>query len=350
MSGNQSNSIPPAPVQVGGSGNVIPSSAIPKGNPLPNPTANTPQINRVPPPKPGLLDTVMPFVIGGASGMFSTTIIQPIDMIKVRIQLKSEKVGKGADVSPVTVFKEIMANGKGFGQLYKGLDSALIRQITYTTARMGIYKTLFNDYKEKHGDVPMKIKSLFGLTAGFFGALVGNPADLILIRLQSDATLPEAQRRNYTGFGNAFSRIIKEEGVTMLWRGSFPTIIRAMVLNFGMLGPFDEIKEQLNRWKGTKDTMSTRLTAAAVAGFLSSFLSLPFDNAKTKIQKMVPLPDGTMPYKNVFDCIGKTLKSEGLPKLWVGFPTFYVRIAPHVMMTLIVQDFLTDLFRKVRSK
>jgi solute carrier family 25 oxoglutarate transporter 11 len=253
-------------------------------------------------------------------------------------------------VSPFTVFKEMMANGQGFRQLYKGLDSALVRQITYTTTRMGIYKTLFNDYEKKHGSVNMTMKSVFGLTAGLVGAFVGNPADLILIRLQSDATLPEAQKRNYTGFGNAFSRIIKEEGVTSLWKGSFPTIIRAMVLNFGMLGPFDEVKDKLNKWKGTKDTIVTRLTAAAVAGFLSSFLSLPFDNAKTRIQRMVPNADGTMPYKNVFDCLNKTLKHEGVSKLWVGFPTFYARIAPHVMVTLLVQDYLTVFMKKVRSK
>ena len=313
-------------------------------------TGGSPSPSIKAPQKPSWIDNALPFAIGGASGMFATTIIQPIDMIKVRIQIKSEKLGKGADVSPVTVFREMMANGQGFKQMYKGLDSALVRQVTYTTARMGIYKTLFNNYKEKHGDVSMKMKSVFGLSAGFFGALVGNPADLILIRLQSDATLPEAQRRNYTGFGNAFSRIIKEEGFLSLWRGSSPTIIRAMVLNFGMLGPFDEVKEKINRFKGSKDTLSTRLTAAAVAGFLSSFLSLPFDNAKTKMQKMIRLPDGTMPYKNIFDCMGKSLKSEGVANLWVGFPTFYARIAPHVMLTLIVQDYLTEFMKKVRSK
>lgn len=31
--------------------------------------------------------TVKPFVNGGASGMLATCIIQPIDMVKVRIQL-----------------------------------------------------------------------------------------------------------------------------------------------------------------------------------------------------------------------------------------------------------------------
>ena len=35
------------------------------------------------------LDSIQPFVIGGFSGMFATCIIQPVDMIKVTIQLKS---------------------------------------------------------------------------------------------------------------------------------------------------------------------------------------------------------------------------------------------------------------------
>ena len=34
-------------------------------------------------------DTIQPFWIGGFSGMFATCVIQPIDMIKVTIQLKS---------------------------------------------------------------------------------------------------------------------------------------------------------------------------------------------------------------------------------------------------------------------
>jgi solute carrier family 25 oxoglutarate transporter 11 len=39
--------------------------------------------------------------------------------------------------------------------------------------------------------------------------LVGNPADLALIRMQADSRLPVEERRNYTSVGNAFSRIVK---------------------------------------------------------------------------------------------------------------------------------------------
>lgn len=52
--------------------------------------------------------------------------------------------------------------------------------------------------------------------------------------------------------------------------------------------------------------------ASGIAGFLSACASLPFDNAKTKMQKMEKMADGKMPYKSIFDCMGKTIKSEGM--------------------------------------
>lgn len=91
-------------------------------------------------------------------------------------------------------------------------------------------------------------------------------------------------------------------------------------------------------------------SASLISGFLSSFVSLPFDNAKTKMQKMKKLPDGTFPYKNIFHTMTKTIKVEGFTHLWVGFPTFYFRIAPHVCITLITQDYLTDFVQRFRGK
>jgi len=71
---------------------------------------------------------VSPFVIGGLCGCFATCIIQPVDMIKVRIQIKNEelkKTGGTGSISPFTVASEIGKNG--IGGFYKGIDSALAR-------------------------------------------------------------------------------------------------------------------------------------------------------------------------------------------------------------------------------
>lgn len=114
--------------------------------------------------------------------------------------------------------------------------------------------------KLNSGELSFGQKAICGSFAGFVGSLVGNPADLILIRIQADSRLPVEQRRNYNGFFNAFGRIIKEEGVLALWRGATPTVIRAMVLNLAMLASYDEIKERLNKTLGrNKDELDVRL-------------------------------------------------------------------------------------------
>lgn len=68
---------------------------------------------------------------------------------------------------------------------------------------------------------------------GAVGAIVGNPADLALIRMQADTALPKAEQRGYKNVFNAFSRIAREEGFFTLWRGTMPTMARAMALNLG---------------------------------------------------------------------------------------------------------------------
>ena len=40
---------------------------------------------------------------------------------------------------------------------------------------------------------------------------------------------------------------------------------------------------------------------------------------------------GKLPYKNIFDCMVKSVRKEGLSKLWVGFPVFYSRVGTHAM-------------------
>lgn len=91
--------------------------------------------------------------------------------------------------------------------------------------------------------LPLYQKALCGLTAGAIGATVGSPADLALIRMQADATLPVAQRRNYSNAIQALYRIAADEGVSALWKGAGPTVVRAMALNMGMLASYEQSQE-----------------------------------------------------------------------------------------------------------
>lgn len=159
--------------------------------------------------------------------------------------------------------------------------------------------------------------------------MIGNPADLALIRMQSDGLKPLAQRQNYTGVMEALSRIAKTEGISALWAGAYPTVVRAMALNFGQLAGFSEAKEQLRKHTPWLPSKAQTLAASAIAGFFASFFSLPFDFVKTRLQKQQKGPDGNLPYKSMAACFRKVAKDEGLLRFYRGFGTYYVRIAPH---------------------
>jgi solute carrier family 25 oxoglutarate transporter 11 len=277
-----------------------------------------------------LMRAALPFINGGTAGMVATSVIQPIDMIKVRLQLAGEGIKTGPKPTPLSVTREIIAAGKVM-DLYTGLSAGLLRQAVYTTARIGFFDTFMGQLTSRAQAKGKKIgfaeRAGAGLTAGGLAAMIGNPADLALIRMQSDGLKPAAQRNNYKSVFSALSHIAKSEGIGALWNGATPTIVRAMALNFGQLAFFSEAKQQL---KGTSLGPTTQtLTASAVAGFFASFFSLPFDFVKTRLQKQSRRPDGTLPYKSMMDCFAKVTKEEGIFRFYRGFGTYYVRIAPH---------------------
>lgn len=290
-----------------------------------------------------LVRAALPFVNGGLSGMIATTCIQPIDMVKVRLQLAGEGARTGPKPSPFTVTKDIIAQGKVL-DLYTGLSAGLLRQAVYTTARLGFFDTFQNILAaraEKKGTtISFAERGAAGLAAGGVAAMIGNPADLALIRMQSDGLKPVDKRANYRSVFDALKRIAATEGLGSLWAGAYPTVIRAMALNFGQLTFFAESKAQLRKRAPSLSESSRTFGASLIAGFFASFFSLPFDFIKTRLQKQSKGPDGKYPYNGLLDCARKVIRDEGWLRFYRGFGTYYARIAPHAMVTLIVADYL----------
>mmetsp|Transcript_27883 Transcript_27883/g.29047 ORF Transcript_27883/g.29047 Transcript_27883/m.29047 type:complete len:290 (+) Transcript_27883:37-906(+) len=283
----------------------------------------------------------MNFMIGGIAGMVATSVIQPIDCVKVQIQIRSE--GGSQALSPVAIAKDIYREKLSIRPFYAGLDSALLRQAVYTSTRLGLFYTIKDKITQKTGKPPTTFQNaLASLFSGAIGAFIGNPCDLSLVRMQNDLNLPPNERRNYKHVFDAMIRTVKEEGLFTLWRGSTPTIARAMSLNFSLLVPFEGMKKVLTPY--INDVKYRTMTASLCAGVCACILSLPFDNVKTKLQKMKPGADGKMPYNGVLDCMRKTASHEGSRKLWVGLVTYYFRVAPHAIISLLTNDFLRNKF------
>jgi len=277
-----------------------------------------------------------PFLTGSMAGSFATVCIQPMDMVKVRIQVTA---AEGNAQGPVTIARNMIAN-EGFFSLYSGLSAGITRQVIYTGSRLGLYDIFTDMARDKEtGKLGFAQTAGCGLAAGGIAALIGNPADLSLIRMQTDSMAPKAQQVGYRHVGHAMSSIVAEAGPAGLLKGCVPTSIRAMGLNLGMLAGNSFAKDTLSSATGMKKSDGVIVFgASAIAGFLASAFSLPFDYVKTQMQKQKPDANGKLQYSSSMNCVTQTLKKGGPLQFYAGFPTYYFRIAPHAMITLLAQD------------
>jgi solute carrier family 25 oxoglutarate transporter 11 len=287
------------------------------------------------------------FLFGGLSGMIATCIVQPLDLVKTRMQLSGEGGSAKAHKTSFHALTNI-ARTEGLSALYKGLSAALLRQATYTTARLGMYSAL-HDWLVAHNNgnpgIPFYQKLLAGMLAGGFGAVIGTPAELALIRMTSDGRLPPEQRRGYKNVFDALFRVSREEGALAMWRGCAPTVARAMVLNAAQLGSYTQAKEMLMRYLPLKDNIHTHFLASLVSGLLATAVSIPVDITKTRIQTMKTI-NGVPEYSGVTDVLTKVIKTEGITALWKGFTPYFLRLGPHTVITFIVLEQMNSAYNK----
>jgi len=285
---------------------------------------------------------VKPFSTGALAGCIATSCIQPIDMVKVRIQLSA---GTANAAGPMTIASNMMKN-EGFGSFYTGLSAGLTRQVVYTGARLGLFDKFTTAAKTPGQPLSFGQNSACALGAGGIAAVIGNPADLALIRMQADSMLPVAERMGYSNVFTTMGKIVAADGMGGLFAGCLPTASRAMALNFGMLAFNASGKDALKSVGVTGPAQV--FGASAIAGFFASAFSLPFDFVKTMMQKQKPDPvTGELQYKSAVDCAMKIMAEGGPLRFYAGFPTFYVRIAPHAMITLIAQDAIKNSWGKL---
>ncbi|GLV43856.1 uncharacterized protein CBL_11564 [Carabus blaptoides fortunei] len=291
------------------------------------------------------LPNYLNFVFGGSAGMMASAVVQPLDLIKNRMQLSGMEGGQKKYKTSLHAAKSIIAS-EGVLALYNGLTAGLLRQATYTTTRLGVYNWLFDLVTGKEGVQPnFATKVGLGMVAGACGAFVGTPAEVCLIRMTADGTLPPHERRNYKHVGDALFRITKEEGLFTLWRGCLPTMFRALVVNAAQLSTYSQAKQQLLQTKYFTENMFLHFCASMISGFTTSVASLPVDIVKTRIQNM-KIVDGVPEYKGAGEALMKIISNEGVLALWKGFTPYYARIGPHTVLTFIFLEQLNDLYQK----
>jgi len=288
------------------------------------------------------------FMMGGGAGMAATCFVQPLDLVKTRMQMSG--IGGGVREHK-TAFHALVniARSEGLLALYNGLSAGLMRQATYTTTRLGIFTSLMDTFKKPNENISFLQKCAFGMVAGGSGAFVGTPAELALIRMTSDGRLPKHEQRGYKNVFDALFRVIKEEGVLTLWRGCLPTITRAVFVNMAQLATYSQVKQHLLSLEYFDDNIVCHFSSSMVSGLATTWASLPPDIVKTRIQSMKYI-DGKPEYKGGIDVLKKVIRNEGVLALWKGFTPCYLRIGPHTVLCFIFLEQFQKFAKNYYSK
>eukprot|EP00606_Chrysophyceae_sp_TOSAG23-5_P000835 GSChrysophyteH2.ASY1.ANO1.1051.1 assembled CDS len=304
-------------------------------------TRSTKEFAPTPPVAAKKLSTFMNFATAGFGGVVGWCVVHPFNTVAVRMSLAtmSGNVGKPTvALSFPSFFAKTVKEG-GVRSLYQGLSAGVLRQVFYATSRFGLFEVMRDEYEHAFGNVDLAGRLGCGIASGSIAAFISCPAEVTLVRLSNDSTLPVEQRRNYKGVGDAFARILKEEGMTAFFRGSGPFVNRAMLVGAVQVGTYDQFKQTYKEKFGIVHPVTNVFCAAMTSGLLYSIITMPFETCKNRMAfQKVDAATGKLPFTSTPQAIKKIITEEGLLKLWAGFPPYYLRCGGHtVSMFMAIQ-------------
>lgn len=268
------------------------------------------------------------YAFGGVSAVGAVFFTHPFDLLKVHLQTSKTK-----DLRLVTAVRHILKQ-QGLRGLYQGISGGALREGTYSTMRFAVYHYLKDEAVRRNNGHPISTSQnvLLGMIGGVMGGAVGNPADIVNVRMQADSRLPLEKRRNYKHAVNGLIRVEKEEGLAALMRGVKPNMIRAMLLTTGQIAAYDLAKSTIleNELVVMHDNVQTHVLASMVAGLVATTACAPADVVKTRLMNM-----HHNEYKSATDCMVKILKDEGLRGLYKGWLPAYMRLGPQTLLTFV---------------
>ncbi|KAH8927521.1 mitochondrial carrier [Atractiella rhizophila] len=164
-------------------------------------------------------------IAGGGAGGCQVVFTNPLEIVKIRLQMQGEMAKKGGTA---------VAHGAGhiikqlglFG-LYKGAGACLLRDIPFSAIYFPAYAHLKKDvFKEGHNGKKLGFGETL-ISAGIAGmpaAYLTTPADVVKTRLQTEARKGET---NYKGIMDAFAKIYQEEGFKAFYKGGIARVVRS---------------------------------------------------------------------------------------------------------------------------
>ncbi|KAI9741304.1 MAG: Mitochondrial dicarboxylate transporter [Cirrosporium novae-zelandiae] len=263
--------------------------------------------------------------------------ITRFDLVKVRLQTRAPDGPK----TMVRTFFHVLKNN-GFLGLYSGLSASILRQLTYSTTRFGVYEELKEMFSTARSQPSLPSLIAIASASGFLGGIAGNPADVLNVRMQHDASLPLNKRRNYKNAVDGLIRMTRDEGWKSLFKGVGPNSMRAVLMTASQLASYDGFKQALLAHTPLEDNLTTHFTASFMAGFVATTACSPVDVIKTRVMS-------AHDEQGVIHLLKATYKKEGMTWIFRGWVPSFIRLGPHTIATFVFLEQHKKIYRRLKG-
>ena len=299
------------------------------------------------------------FLIAGLSAVGAICFTNPVDVVKTRMTLQTQK---GAKQPYPNVFAALYSIGKreGISGLQRGLPASCLWQFSNVSVRFGVYASSKNLIAPDTSPFAKWLQSLvLAGVSGFFAALASNPFFILKTRFQSQvstagattagadavASMAVGEQHALRGglFGAAYD-IYRSDGLVGFFRGLSAFAPRVIVASAVQLSTYDAVKEWLIRRLGVpKDGLPLVISSSFVTGVAVVAAMQPFDFAATKLvnsKTAAELAAGgggaaTAAFSGPLDVIRKTVKAEGIKGVYRGAMANYLRFGPYCVLVFV---------------
>ncbi|XP_069496164.1 kidney mitochondrial carrier protein 1 isoform X2 [Ambystoma mexicanum] len=175
---------------------------------------------------------------GILSGVFSSCIANPTDVLKIRMQAQGSLIQGSMVGNFIDIYQQ-----EGTRGLWKGVSLTAQRAAIVVGVELPVY-----DLTKKHlimsgfmGDT-VYTHFLSSLVCGFAGALASNPVDVVRTRMMNQRVLRNASSPCYRGTLDCFLQTWRTEGFLALYKGFWPNWLRLGPWNIIFFLTYEQLK------------------------------------------------------------------------------------------------------------
>jgi len=182
--------------------------------------------------------------LAGLSAVAAQLCCQPIETIKIRLQLRdgTDAKSKFRNYGSFRSGARAMVATEGLSALWKGMLPSALREMSYSSLRYGLFIPIQSMLPTNaDNSVPTWARFTAGGLSGGIGAAIANPTDLLKARMQADTS---TQPR---GFMQHVADIYRTAGLRGFYLGVGTTVSRAVVLGATNLGTYSTAKAYLKQ-------------------------------------------------------------------------------------------------------